>query len=144
MKFPRSEVKQIFKRVRSNLKDGTADDTTDVLLEVQDWLAIKLAAPRPVKERPLPPGRPGDDMLWRLATWKVMRHMGYSDDEILQAEGENVHKDAGCEFDGQNWTCEDENGKSLHPAADELDSVAQILEIGLEFFRHDLPALMKH
>lgn len=119
--------------------EGQPEELEELLTSMAESVAKK----KP-EEDPLPPGRPSDDMLWRLATWKVMRHMGYTDDEIVRAESQDQHKESGCDFDGQNWTCEDENGKSLHPVADELDSVAQILEVGLDFFRVDLPALRKN
>jgi hypothetical protein len=48
-----------------------------------------------------------------------MAHQGYTDDEVLQAEQQTCQS-SGCELQGYDYDCSDEEGKSNHPLADAL------------------------
>jgi hypothetical protein len=60
-----------------------------------------------------------------------MRHMGYADRQISQAEAE-THESAGCEREDPGWNCWLDNGLSRHPLTDKICEIAEILRVGFE------------
>lgn len=66
--------------------------------------------------------------LWRLLVESEMRFRGYSDEDIEVAGRVPSHTDD-CEYESNtySWLCEDENGKSFHPLADEYGEVADLV-----------------
>ena len=85
--------------------------------------ALPHLAPQPVVDRDAA-ARPD----WRQLVWAEMSHRGYTDDEIKAAERQRCADT--CEWDGNSlrWDCFDEDGKSNHPAADELAEIAGVIE----------------
>lgn len=67
--------------------------------------------------------------LARDLTHAVMRHYGYTDEQIEVAEDHLAHEVFGCQFDGNHmrWDCEDEAGNSRHPDHDELARTANLM-----------------
>ena len=59
-----------------------------------------------------------------------MAHLGYEPEEIAEAEVDEPH--AQCDWQGEFWMCHDEDGKSLHPAFDELDNTAALVMFTLK------------
>jgi len=67
----------------------------------------------------------------REATYAVLRHEGYTDEQIADAE-RTTCETAGCERIDHGWDCTDEDGRSRHPVQDELVRVAETLRVGFE------------
>lgn len=67
------------------------------------------------------------DPLARDLTHAIMRHYGYTDDQILAAEVPANHEALGCQRAGWDWDCTDEDGKPLHPDHDELWLTAALM-----------------
>lgn len=68
----------------------------------------------------------GDPLAHDL-THAIMRHYGYTDDQILAAEVPANHEALGCQRAGWDWDCTDEDGKPLHPDHDELWLTAALM-----------------
>ncbi len=60
-----------------------------------------------------------------------MKHLGYEPDEIAAAEAADPHVRCASMGPGE-WQCFDENGRSLHPAYDEMDRTAALVMFVLE------------
>jgi hypothetical protein len=74
---------------------------------------------------------PLDSQTLEDATTAVMRHYGYTDEQIIEAIS-TTHEASGCEREGYEWNCEDDEGVSRHPVLDELQRTAEILRVGFE------------
>jgi hypothetical protein len=60
-----------------------------------------------------------------------MAHQGYTDDEVLQAEQQTCQS-SGCELQGYDYDCSDEEGKSNHPLADALHEACAMANVAVE------------
>lgn len=64
----------------------------------------------------------------RAGTYAVMLHYGYTEEQVWLAEKE-THDSVGCEREGYEWNCCDDEGVSRHPIRDALERTAEILRI---------------
>lgn len=66
------------------------------------------------------------------ATYAVMRHVGYTVEELTAAEAVTCEQ-SGCEMvPGVGYDHSDEDGESRHPVLDEINVTAEILRVGFE------------
>jgi hypothetical protein len=56
-----------------------------------------------------------------------MAYYGYTPEQIDAASMRVDHYAAGCIWQMQDWDCENEHGKSNHPASDEYDTTAEFV-----------------
>jgi hypothetical protein len=72
-----------------------------------------------------------------------MQHLGYTAVDIADAAARS-HVGAGCEWDWnhQVWECEDENGKSNHPAYDDLVTAYAMADAVLALFSQPTPGVV--
>ena len=67
-------------------------------------------------------------------TEHVLRHMGFTDDQIAALSAPFDHRAHGCDFDSNHmgWVCEDEDGKPYHGDYDAMSVVAETIGVALE------------
>lgn len=59
-----------------------------------------------------------------------MRYIGYTAEQIAEAEGQSCADT--CERVGDAWDCTDQDGDSLHPVADELAAAVAMANVAME------------
>lgn len=59
-----------------------------------------------------------------------MEHQGYTEDEVNAVS--NNHDSYGCEAEGMQWNCHDENGNSNHPVWDALEVACEMARVAVE------------
>jgi hypothetical protein len=64
-------------------------------------------------------------------TFAWMKHLGYTDKEISELDTK-PHSEYGCDFEGMDWVCTDENGESNHVFYDVLNETSELVMFILE------------
>jgi len=59
-----------------------------------------------------------------------MAHQGYTQEQINAIA--NSHEAYGCDREGEQWNCFDEDGKSLHPDWDDLSVACEMANVAVE------------
>ncbi len=77
----------------------------------------------------VPQATPSDFPAAQQITRAWMAHLGYESEEIAEAEAEKHEQ---CDWQGDHWLCLNEDGKSLHPAADEMRQIDELVMFTLE------------
>lgn len=60
-----------------------------------------------------------------------MEHQGYTWEQVLLAEQQTC-QNSGCELEGYNWNCHDDNGNSNHPESDALYEACDMARVAIE------------